>query len=254
MTSRVNAIERDRFEREGYLVIPGVFDDSAIARFLDRWTGLLNRNEKTDPQPTAGTILSGAAGGVYGVRNVLTIWPDVIPLSFQSALGTIVCEILGSEARVVRGLLFDKPPGQSWALPMHRDLTIAVKKHGPIGVFSKPTIKAGVPHVEAPAELLDRMVTVRIHLDDMTDENGPLKLIPGTHRGGDSGETVTILGRAGDVLLMRPRILHGSGQSAIGTDRHRRIIHLECAPSADLPDGYEWFDSRPIGSSAESMD
>ena len=148
--------------------------------------------------------------------------------------------------KVVRGLLFDKPPGQSWALPLHRDLTIAVKAHGRLGTFSKPTIKAGIPHVEASATLLDRMVTVRIHLDEMTEENGPLKVIPDSHRSEEITARVTILSQAGDVLLMRPRILHGSGQSADGSKRHRRVIHLECAADSCLSDDYEWYEFLSI--------
>jgi len=67
--------------------------------------------------------------------------------------------VLGPQGGLTRGLYFDKPPGNSWALPWHRDLTIAVKQHGPLGCFTNPTKKAGVPHVQAPAELLARMVT-----------------------------------------------------------------------------------------------
>ena len=221
------------FERNGYAVLNRVYDERTIQSLQQQWSELMRESNRD------AAILSGGTGGVYGARNVLKMWPDVIHLITDSTLKTILSMILGPDAGVVRGLLFDKPPGQSWALPMHRDLTIAVKKHGAIGTFTKPTSKAGVPHVEAPIELLDRMVTVRISLDETTDENGPLKLIPGSHRG-DNTSPMSILGNAGDVLLMRPRILHGSGKSAERTNRHRRVIHLECAATSELPDGYEW--------------
>ena len=48
--------------------------------------------------------------------------------------------------------------------------------------------------------------------------------------------------RRGDVLLMRPLVAHSSGRSHPDTPRHRRIIHLEFAAAAELPDGYEWRD------------
>ena len=80
----------------------------------------------------------------------------------------------------VRILFFDKPPGHSWALPWHKDYTIAVKRHGVEGTFTKPTTKAGVPHVIAPFEILDRMLTVRFHLDDMNEDNGPLRVLLGS--------------------------------------------------------------------------
>jgi ectoine hydroxylase-related dioxygenase (phytanoyl-CoA dioxygenase family) len=124
----------------------------------------------------------------------------------------------------------------------------------PSGHFCKPTTKAGVPHVEAPRWLLDRMLTARIHLDDITDENGPLRIVPGSHRSGKEPLDVAagdprvrpILVSAGDVLLMRPLVVHASGNSRDGTWRHRRIVHLEFAADERLPDGYDWFDYRRL--------
>ena len=120
----------------------------------------------------------------------------------------------------------------------------------PSRAFSKPTIKAGVPHVEAPLEVLEQMVTVRIHLDSVTEENGPLKVLPGSHRTGKDlrmGETAahSILVERGDILLMRPLLAHSSGHAHADNRRHRRILHLEFAVSAELPDGYAWYDFRP---------
>jgi hypothetical protein len=190
-------------------------------------------------------FLTGA-GGVSGARNLLRMWPQVVELARQPALASPLLELLGPSGGVVRGLYFDKPPGYGWALPWHKDVNVAVRAHGVMGRFAKPTTKAGVPHVEAPAELLGRMVTVRIHLDDVTDENGPLRVIPGSHHddGGQraSRPPVAIGCRAGDVLLMRPLLTHASGHCDPATTRHRRIVHLECAPSPELPDGYEWHD------------
>src|SRR4029077_6153806 len=113
-----------------------------------------------------------------------------------------VTQVLGPSAGLVRGLYFDKPPEQSWALPFHRDKTIAVRDNRKLGAgFPNPTMKAGVPHVEAPDYILERMLTLRIHLDPMTLENGPLSLMPGSHRPENaSAETVMPLGSAGDVL------------------------------------------------------
>jgi ectoine hydroxylase-related dioxygenase (phytanoyl-CoA dioxygenase family) len=175
------------------------------------------------------------------------LWPEVVGLARRPGLFGPLVGLLGPEAGVVRALFFDKPPGHSWALPWHKDYNVAVVEHRSFGVFTKPTRKAGVPHVEAPAALLERMITARIHLDDMTDDNGPLRVIPGSHTSlqevdDERREPVTIDCRAGDVLLMRPLLTHASGHCAPTTTRHRRIVHLECAPSPVLPDGYEWHD------------
>ena len=124
----------------------------------------------------------------------------------QTRLADILLRTLGPRTALVRGLYFDKPPGGSWSLPWHRDLTIAVKQHGPPGRFKKPTIKAGVPHVEAPVELLRDMLTARLHLDAMTMHNGPLQVAPASHHldAAACRDAVTLHLRAGDVLLDAP--------------------------------------------------
>jgi ectoine hydroxylase-related dioxygenase (phytanoyl-CoA dioxygenase family) len=88
------------------------------------------------------------------------------------------------------------------------------------------------------------MLTLRIHLDDATEENGPLQVLPGSHTGRDATSPyrppVTIFASAGDVLAMRPLLAHCSGPPQVGTQRHRRVIHLEFAAGPELPDGYRW--------------
>src|SRR5205823_2336367 len=154
--------------------------------------------------------------------------------------------ILGPAYGLVRVLFFDKPPQQTWALPWHKDLTIAVRDNRlPSAHFSKPTTKAGVPHVEAPRAVLEAMLTARIHLDAVTEANGPLKVIHGSHHAGkalalDVAPPRTLLAEAGDVLLIRPLVAHCSGKSHPVTTQHRRVLHLEFAASPLLPDPYEW--------------
>jgi ectoine hydroxylase-related dioxygenase (phytanoyl-CoA dioxygenase family) len=136
-------------------------------------------------------------------------------------------------------------------LPWHKDLTIAVRQHRPSLLFVHPTVKAGVPHVEAPRQVLEKMLALRIHLDEVTAENGPLQVIPGSHRQGTEMELgatkpVSIFANRGDVLLIRPLVAHCSGGAEPGTQRHRRIFHLEFATSEKLPEDFEWneFDAE----------
>jgi ectoine hydroxylase-related dioxygenase (phytanoyl-CoA dioxygenase family) len=151
---------------------------------------------------------------------------------------------------VVRGLFFDKTPTANWNLPWHQDLTIAVRTRRDVPGFRPWTLKGGIPHVHAPADLLGRMVTIRIHLDDCGPQSGPLRVLPGSHASGklDPGAIATwpsrtgmpavdVLVPAGGAVIMRPLLLHAS---ASGTDPgHRRVIHLEYA-AEELPGGLEW--------------
>jgi hypothetical protein len=227
----------EQLTRDGYAMLRGVLPPREVAAALDSCTAALASGD--------ASVLAGSGGPAYGARNLLRLWPDAMRLA--RALAEPLLLVLGPAGGVVRGLYFDKPPGHSWALPWHRDFNVAVKAHGPLGTFDKPTRKAGVPHVEAPAELLAAMVTARVHLDPMTPHNGPLRVVPGSHlTDAETGDAVTLLCEAGDVLLMRPLLLHASGHADPAHPAHRRIVHLECAPSPSLADGYEWHDFVPL--------
>jgi hypothetical protein len=242
-----------QIDREGFSLVRAVFSDQQVTEVLAGLVSALH-----DPRDEAASIRS-REGSVYAARNVLSLFPAVRDVWRREPLPQLLREVVGTEAGLVRVLYFDKPPDRTWSLPWHKDLTIAVREKMPRGErFSKPTFKAGVPHVEAPLEVLEAMLTLRIHLDDVTDENGPLEVVTGSHRTGkvlklDTGPVQTLLADHGDVLAIRPLVAHASGKSYPGTPRHRRLLHLEFAASADLPDGYHWHDFIPIDSAASTL-
>jgi hypothetical protein len=233
------------FEREGLMLLPRVFSTTDVEAMTAALSELFHR------EGTQDASIRGDEGAVYAARNVLRLWPEAGLAWRRPVLLECLSKILGPDFGLVRILFFDKPPRQTWALPWHKDLTIAVRNNRlPSGRFGKPTRKAGVPHVEAPRDVLERMVTGRIHLDDVTDENGPLKVIPRSHHAGKALKLdvapprVVHCGR-GDVLLIRPLVAHCSGKSHPETTLHRRVLHLEFAASPSLPDGYAWHDFVP---------
>ena len=194
-----------------------------------------------------GVRARSSRGHVYAARNLIESIPEVSTVWRCESLMTFLGDQLGDQFGLVRVLYFDKPPDRTWALPWHKDTAIAVKDNTLQSThFSRPTTKAGVPHVIACDEVLARLLTLRVHLDDVTDENGPLRVIPSSHVSSVSDglgvdAAVTIHATAGDVLAMRPLISHCSGASSPTTRRHRRILHLECAADPVLTDGYRWY-------------
>jgi hypothetical protein len=233
----------NELDEKGYARLLSIFgreETHAIAR--DLAAALTNAPDAT---------MRGQSGTVYAARNVLTIWPRAAQVWRVPPLLDVLSAALGPEFGLVRALYFDKPPDQTWALPWHKDLTIAVRDNQrPSELFTKPTRKAGVPHVEAPREVLESMLTARVHLDAVTEENGPLRVIPGSHRDGKAmklGDVppITLFANPGDVLLIRPLVAHCSNRSNPYTRSHRRILHLEFAGGRELSAGYEWHDFIP---------
>jgi hypothetical protein len=228
-------------DRDGFVVVPAVFTAAEAAAIAEELSAALAAGEQRP-------AMRSGAGTVVAARNVLGLYPQAATIWRRAPLVELLAAVLGERVGLVRVLFFDKPPDRTWALAWHKDLTVAVRDHGlPSEQFSKPTLKAGVPHVEAPCALLEQMVTLRIHLDDVTDENGPLRVVAGSHRSGKETvaapvEPTIVRARSGDVLAMRPLVSHSSGASQAGTRRHRRVLHLEFAGCEQLPDGFRWHD------------
>ncbi|MGF1577987.1 MAG: phytanoyl-CoA dioxygenase family protein [Gemmataceae bacterium] len=234
-----------QLDRDGFVVLSEVFDALEVDGIREDLVRALNVD-------AASSLIQSERGCIYGARNILELWPRAVRVWQTPVLISWLTKVLGPEFGLVRVLYFDKPPGGGWALPWHKDLTIAVHDNRLTSMhFTKPTFKAGVPHVQAPLDLLNRMVTARIHLDQVTEENGPLRVIPGSHRTGKildlgSNSPQSVLANSGDVLLIRPLVAHCSNRSHPKTTRHRRILHLEFAVDHDLFDGYAWHQFHPV--------
>jgi ectoine hydroxylase-related dioxygenase (phytanoyl-CoA dioxygenase family) len=110
------------------------------------------------------------------------------------------------------------------------------------------SVKEGVICAHAPASALEQVLAVRVHLDGSTSENGPLRVLPGTHNQGvltddaihDFAQNISpveCLASAGDILLMRPLVVHAS--SKVRSTAPRRVLHLEYAANRFSPDGLE---------------
>lgn len=170
-------------------------------------------------------------------------------LSATGAIGCHAATLLGQAARPVRAILFDKSAKTNWALGWHQDRTIAVRQRIETPGFGPWTVKSGIQHVAPPQSLLDRMLTLRLHLDPVDARNAPLLIAPGSHRHGrvaetevaslvDSCGTHACLAARGDIWLYATPILHAS--DAATDPRHRRVLQFDY--SADpLPGGLKWL-------------
>lgn len=139
---------------------------------------------------------------------------------------------------------FAKSDAWNWAVPLHQDLVIPVAQRVPHPALCGWSMKEGALFVTAPHSVLERSVALRLHLDDCGAENGPLLVVPGSHRSGivsapvrADTQRVACVAPRGAALAMRPLLLHSSNKTR-GTAA-RRILHFLFGPS-ELPFGLEW--------------
>lgn len=216
--------------RDGFELLDGVLSVQDAARYLE----LLG---ELDLEPLRG-----------GIRRIEQRLPEVAALANSSRLMELMRPHLSGQPALVRAIYFDKSPENNWFVTWHQDRTVAVSDRFDLQGWGPWSVKAGACHVQPPLDVLDDMVTIRIHLDAATMANGCLKVIPGSHSLGlisadkvleyvDVEQVVYCESPIGGAVVMRPHILHASEKAV--SDAPRRILHFEYS-SFQLPQGIRW--------------
>jgi ectoine hydroxylase-related dioxygenase (phytanoyl-CoA dioxygenase family) len=180
-----------------------------------------------------------------GARHVLAV-PAVRSLAHHPALLEIARGYVGSQAVVFRATLFDKSGVSNWLVTWHQDTALPMKSRMETRGWGPWSIKGGVVHAIAPVAALERLVALRVHLDDSGVDNGPLRVLPHTHTSGVLAHEdiqklaltvapVECVTAGGGVVAMRPLAVHASSKAL--TDRLRRVLHIEYAPATSLAGG-----------------
>lgn len=160
----------------------------------------------------------------------------------------LIAPFLSVATVAVQCNLFKKSKNQNWLVPVHQDLGIAVREKIEHPALTGWTEKEGSIFVQPPDSVLREMVVVRFHIDECGLDDGPLRVVPGSHKAGRLssqaalaerdriGETLCPVERGG-AMLMKPLLLHASSK-ACGHSR-RRVLHFVFAPPL-LPFGLKW--------------
>lgn len=183
-----------------------------------------------------------------GIRRIEQRVPQVAALAKSADILSVARQYLPGQPELVRAIYFDKSPDNNWFVTWHQDRTVAVSCRFEADGWGPWSMKSDIWHVQPPLDVLQEMVTIRIHLDDATMSNGCLKIIPGSHAQGilssdeiqekvRQEQAVYCEVSAGGAVIMRPHILHASGKS-VGS-MPRRILHFEYS-SYKLPKGIIW--------------
>jgi Phytanoyl-CoA dioxygenase (PhyH) len=209
--------------RDGAQHFPAAFGPAEVAALADRLAM---------PRGRPGARLGPEAGlaGLVGPADALA------------------AHFLGPGARAVGAKLFDKSAARNWALGWHQDRTIPVREHRAAPGFVQWTQKGGIAHCVPPFEILERSLTLRLHLDPAGADNAPLLVAPGSHRLGAVAESDiaaaverlgarSCLAEAGDVWVYSTPILHASDRAR--APARRRVLQLLYSAD-DLPFELEW--------------
>jgi len=207
------------FENQGFAIFPPGLNQSEINRLLAELSCLV---------PPAGKA---------GIRHVLQL-PSVSSVAHDSRFLGIAKDVLGEKAFPFRATFFDKSPERNWLIAWHQDTALPLRERRDVTGWGPWSRKDGVTYAHAPAEALRQIVALRIHCDESNLQNGPLRVLPGTHAMGVlsddeihriSTEIVEVrcsVSRGG-VLAMRPLLIHSSSKSE--SKLARRVLHIEYA-------------------------
>lgn len=226
----------DAFWRDGVLMAAGAVAPAALAelrRQLDAWIaesrghdGPWGETGQAFPRFDVEAGHCADAPRLRRVNNPAEIADAYEEATFASAMTAMVTDLIGPAVKYHHGKINVKLPRTDSRVGLHQDFSYT-------------------PHTN------DDVVTALLLLDDMSMENGPLTVAPGSHRGPqlslwqdgrftgqiDAAEQArhapsmrALTGSAGDVCLMHTSLLHGSEPNRSDS---RRALFISVYTAAD---------------------
>jgi len=216
--------EQSFIQFHGYAILPDIFPHNEISEGID-----------VLPQSQLKRSRAGA-------RHILSV-PAVCKIAKDPRLLAIARGVLGQAAIPFRATLFDKSPSSNWLVAWHQDTALPLAKKIEESGWGPWSIKDAVIYAHAPREALEQILALRVHLDDSTLANGPLRVMPDTHCDGvltdseiqkraskSQGAGCTVA--RGGVIAMRPLIVHASSKAENDSPRH--VLHIEYASRIEI--------------------
>jgi ectoine hydroxylase-related dioxygenase (phytanoyl-CoA dioxygenase family) len=235
------ADQKKSLEVDGFSVVNDVFTDAEVEALVQL---IENANDEHETFRKSKEV--------FAIRQFLKEIPHSARVIFNNKLKHIITTIAGADFFVVKSIYFDKPATSNWFVSYHQDLTISVDHKLDIPGFGPWTVKQHQFAVQPPVEFLERIITLRIHLDDTTAENGAIRLVAGSHLKKicrpetidwtQEKEVICSVPR-GAVMLMKPLTLHSSGRTT--NNQRRRVIHIELS-NQELPSELQWSERQDV--------
>ncbi len=215
----------DKFWQDGVLLVPNAIDEPQLAKLrsqvnawvdesrqhLDDYGVTIDGRPRFDLQPGHNAD-APALRRVQSPEEVSEVFADTM----RNARTVDYCaDLIGPNLRFHHGKVNSKMPGSATQIKWHQDFPFEPMTN-------------------------DDMVTCLLFIDEVTLENGPLEILPGTHKGplfshwqngvfvGAVDDSIIAphrpkiqkcTGEAGTVCLMHARLLHGSAPNLSKTPR-----------------------------------
>jgi phytanoyl-CoA hydroxylase len=227
MTTTTNAAER--YAEHGYLLLKGVYAQDEIEAMRAAVDAIIARADAAGRN--ANHAWRGAEQDEQQAELVLKGFHDLpyndaafTRAATKPRLAATLVELIGPNVQLHHTKMLVKPPENGAPFPMHQDYPF-------------------FPHTR------HSVTAVSVHLDDANEENGCLRVVPGTHRLGpidavgeanelspavyppDAG--IAIPAEAGDALVFNYLTVHGSGVNR--SERTRRNVLFQYRDPADEP-------------------
>ena len=241
MRSTLTIQERERFEIDGYLMAKNAVSRDQLTKLQSEikiWVDESRQHTKPYGEPTIdgrprfdmGADHTALKPALRRINNPSDISESYFQVMSDSKMVDMVAELIGVNVKFHHCKINLKCPGANTTVHYHQDF-------------------AFTPHSN------DDVVTALLLLDDVTEDNGCLMVVPGSHKGkmyslydgkqfigrvDDATETflkskqIPVVGSAGDVCLMHTRLAHGSAPNKSGTSRGLYICVYTAADAVPL--------------------
>ena len=237
--------QKDEYERVGAIVVPDVLSAEEVAAlrqatdgFVEKARGLAAHDAVYDLEDSH----SAAEPRVRRIKSPHLHHPAYAALVKHPRIVAVLQDLWGPDIRFDTAKLNMKSAGFGAAVEWHQDW-------------------AFYPHTN------DDLAAVGVMMDDMEPENGPLLVVPGSHRGPvfdhhaegrfcgamdparrdvDYAAAVPLLGKAGSITVHHVRAVHGSAPNT--SDKARRLLLFQFRaadawPLLGFPEGLEKYDA-----------
>ena len=230
--SQLNRDQIDFYETNGYLAIEEAVTPLQLAMLRGISYSLIDRSRPLTVSNEVYDLDAGHSAEKPRLKriNLLHLQDRVfMDVLRDSAMTDILTDLLGADVILQRCKLSTQSPGRDMGVVWHQDWALD-------------------PHTN------DSVLAFGLLLEDMDEDSGPLRVVPGSHKGPvlphtengafrgrisaddckiDQSQTVPLTGKAGTLTVHHCRTIHGSQTNA--AEHSRLVLYYECSAADSWP-------------------